>query len=99
MAKQVVDTDRIITSANKLRVIDNNINSAFQTLQNKAKQLDNNWMGAAGEKAKTTMYQLFKNAEMRSAVLTNYINLLERQVSIGYMKTEIVNAKLADKFK
>jgi WXG100 family type VII secretion target len=99
MAKQVVNTDRIVSSANRLHVANNNINSAFQTLQNKAKQLDSNWTGAAGEAARTTMYQLFKNSEVRSAVLRNYINLLERQVSPGYTNAETVNTKLADKFK
>lgn len=99
MTKQVVNTDRLTSVANKLRTVNNNITSEFRTLQNKAKQLDTNWKGAAGEAARTTMYQLFKNNEVRSTVLQNYINMLEQQVNPGYTNTETVNTKLADKFK
>jgi uncharacterized protein YukE len=99
MAKQVVNTDSILSSVNKLRTVNNNINQAFQTFQNKAKQLDNNWYGAAGDAARTTMYQLFKYNEERSKVLRNYMNMLEQQINPGYINTETVNTKLADKFK
>ncbi|CDX04951.1 Type VII secretion system ESAT-6-like [Desulfitobacterium hafniense] len=99
MAKQVVNTDRLTSAANKLRTVNNNITGEFRTLQNKAKQLDSNWKSAAGEAARTTMYQLFKNNEVRSTVLQNYINMLEQQVNPGYTNTETVNTKLADKFK
>lgn len=99
MAKQAVDTDRIASSANKLRTANNNINNEFCTLQNAAKQLNNNWKGVAGDVARTTMCQLFKNNEVRSTVLHNYVNLLEQQVNPGYINTENINTKLADKFK
>jgi len=99
MAKQVVNTDRLTSAANKLRTVNNNINGELRTLQNKANQLDSNWKSAAGDAARTTMYQLFKNNEERSAVLQNYINMLQQQVNPGYINTETVNTKLADKFK
>ena len=99
MAKQVVNTDRISSSANKLRIANNNINNEFKTLEKKAKQLDSNWRSAAGDAACTKMYQLFKNNDVRSTVLQNYINMLEQQVNPGYANTETVNTKLADKFK
>lgn len=99
MAKQVVNTDRISSSANKLRTVNNNINNEFKTLEKKAKQLDNNWKSAAGDAARTKMYQLFKNNEARSSVLQNYINMLEQQVNPGYTNSETANTKLADKFK
>lgn len=99
MAKQVVNTDRIVSSAAKIRTVNNNINNAFRTLRNTAKQLDNNWKGQAGETARTTMYQLFNNSETRSAVLQNYISMLEQQVNPGYDSAETTNTKLADKFK
>ena len=35
----------------------------------------------------------------RSAVLQNYVRMLEQQVSPGYAETETVNTKLADQFK
>jgi len=99
MAKQIINTDRLILSATKLRAVNNSINSAFDTLQTKAKQIDNNWRGAAGDAAKSTMYQLFKYSEARSTVIQNYVNMLEQQVSPGYNNTETVNTKLADQFK
>jgi len=99
MAKQEINTDRVTSAATKLNTANSNINTAFGTLQNKAKQLDSDWNSAAGGIAQTTMYQLFKNSEARSAVLQNYINLLEQLVNPLYIETEAVNTKLADKFK
>lgn len=99
MAEQIVNTLGISSSSNKLRTANNNINEEFITLQNKAKELDNNWHGAAGEAARTTMYQLFKYSEERSKVIQNYINILEQQINPGYNNSETVNTKLADKFK
>ena len=99
MAKQVVNTERIASSANNLRTANNNINAAFGTMQSKARQLESNWKGAAGTAAQTTMYQLFRNSEERTAVIQNYINMLEQQINPGYNNTEDVNTRLADKFK
>ena len=99
MSRQVVNTDRISASANRLRTVNNNINNEFRTLRNKAQQLDNNWRGAAGETARTTMYQLFNHSEVRSTVLQNYVSMLERQIDPGYKNVETTNTKLADKFK
>jgi hypothetical protein len=98
MPKQVVNTDRIISSVNKLRTVNGNINTAFSTLQIKIKQL-NNWKGAAGTAAQTTAHHISQNNEVRSAVIQNYINMLEQQVNLGYIETETVNKKLADNFK
>ena len=102
MAKQVVNTERIASAANKLRTVNNNINNAFSTMQNKARQLDNNWKSAAGDAARITMYEIFKfndSKDGRPAVLQNYINMLEQQVNPGYINTETTNKKLADNFK
>ena len=98
MAKQAVDTERVTASAAKIRTADNAINSAFKTLQNKAKQLDNSWNSAAGTTAKTTMYQLFQSGAERSKVLQNYVNMLTQQVNPGYADAETANTTLADKF-
>ena len=99
MAKQVVNTDRIASSANRLRTVNGNINTAFATLRNKVNLLDSNWKGAAGAAAQTTKFQIFKDSGERSKVLQNYINLLAQQVDPGYNKAENVNKQLADKFK
>jgi len=99
MAKQTINTDRVAASASKLRTVNNNINNEFRTLQNKANQLGGSWKGAAGTLAQTTMQQLFKHSAERSAVLQNYISILEQQVNPGYANAENVNTSLADKFK
>lgn len=99
MAIQTVDTDKVAQTALKLRKADDNINNKFCNLQNETKKLEKIWKGAAGTAAQTTIYRLFQNNEARSAVLRNYINLLEQQVSPGYTKAETVNKKLADSFK
>lgn len=99
MAKQIVDTDRIASSISRLRTADNNMNREFRSLQNKAKQLNVNWKGAAGTAAQTKVYRLLKDNEVRSTVLQNYINILEQQVNPGYSGAETVNKKLADNFK
>ena len=95
----IVNTDSLSASANNLRNVNRNINSEFQTLQNKAQIIDNNWQSPAGDAARTAMRQIFKHNEARSSVIRNYINMLEQQVNPGYADTETVNIKLADKFK
>lgn len=99
MSRQVVNTDKISVSVNKLHIVDSNINEEFETLERKAKQLDNNWKSIAGDTAGTRMYRIFKNNEMRSAVLQNYINMLKDQINPNYTNTESTNVRLADKFK
>lgn len=99
MEKQAVDTDRILYTVSRLRAADSNMDNEFRNLQGEAKQLELNWKGAAGTAAQTAIYRLFQNNEARSAVLRNYINMLEQQVSPGYIGAETANKKLADSFK
>ena len=99
MTKQIVDTEIISSSANKLRTADSNINSAFTTMQAKARQLDSNWKSRAGDAAISTMHSIAKNNDARSAVLQNYVNMLLQQVDPGYVSAENANVSLADKFK
>jgi len=99
MAKQSINTERVATSANKLRAVNNNINNELHILQNKAGQLDRNWKSAASSVALTAMYRIFKQSEERTKVIQNYINMLEQQVNPGYINTESVNTHLADNFK
>lgn len=99
MAKELVNTERIMSSANKLRNVNNNIDSAFSSMKKKAKNIETNWKGSAADMAKTTMYKLFNDSDARSKVLQNYVNLLEQQVNPGYINAENTNVSLADKFK
>ena len=99
MTRQEVNTERISSAANKLRTANNNINNEFRALQSRMHQLEANWRGAAGAAALTTMHQLFNHSELRSTVLQNYLNTLERQINPGYQEAETTNSSLADKFK
>ena len=99
MTRQVVNTVRIAASASRLRTANSNINNAFTTLRNKARQLDNSWKSAAGDTARQTMHSLFQNSDVRSQVIMNYVNILQQQVDPGYVNAENTNVKLADKFK
>ena len=99
MAKQVVDTQRISASAAAIRQADENIERALDTLEIKGGRPETSWCSRAGEAAQTAMYQLIQNNAARSAVLQNYVRMLEQQVSPGYAETETVNTKLADQFK
>lgn len=99
MAKQVVNTERFSLSVARLRNVNDNINSEFQTLKNKSRKLESSWNGNAAEAAKTTLYRLYGNNDVRSKVIQNYINMLEQQVNPGYTSAEEVNTTLADKFK
>ena len=99
MTRQEIDTEKVASASNKIKTANNAINTEFRALQNKAKQLDNNWDSAAGETARTAMYQLFKNSEARSAVLENYADTLEQLINPNYIHAENANTKLADQFK
>ena len=99
MAIEIVNTEGISSAATKLRTVNNNINNKFDALKKKATQLESSWNSSAGNTACTTMYKLFQISETRSAVIQNYINILEQQVTPGYDATENVNTSLADLFK
>jgi len=98
MAKQVVNTERIALSATNLHTTNNSINSAFNTLKRKI-NLINDWKGAAGTTAQTTVQKILKINDERTKVLQNYVSFLEQQVNPGYIDAENVNTKLSDKFK
>ena len=99
MTKQSINTENVASATNKLRNANTNIDNAFNTAKIRAKQLENNWRGKASTAAQTTLEQIFKSSAARSSVIANYIRMLEQQVNPGYVNTEDVNTKLADKFK
>ena len=96
---QLVNTEGISTAAVKLRTVNNNISSKFNTLTKKARSLENDWSSSAGSLACSKMYELFKLSETRYSVIQNYINLLEQQVNSNYGSAEKANTTLADQFK
>lgn len=99
MSKQMVDTERLRLGGQSLSRINDQINNAFAEMRKSAERLEPNWQSAAGEKAVTTIYTLFRSQEDRDKVLRNYIQLLEQQVQPGYVQAETANLSLADQFK
>ena len=99
MAKQIINTERIAESVNRLQTVNDNIDRAFSDMQRATRYLDSYWKGEAGEKACTTLYQLYQKSETRSAVIQNYVNMLSQQVNPGYFGAESSNKTLADNFK
>lgn len=97
--KLIVNTDGITDAATKLRTVNNNINAGFNSVMKAGQRLESNWNSAAGSEASTRMYLLFKGSETRSAVIQNYINMLEQQIAPGYINTEETNTSISDMFK
>lgn len=99
MFKEAVNTEGIASAAAKLRSVNDNINDRFNTLKNITKQLESNWNSSAGSTACANMYRLLKIGETRSGFVQNYINTLERQVNLGYAKTEEINTPAVNQFE
>lgn len=99
MANQSIKTERVTAAANQINTVNNNINRAFDNMQNTAKSLGTAWKSPAGSSAQTKMYEIFKVNASRSNVLLSYIRTLNEVINPNYMNTEDVNAKLSDQFK
>lgn len=98
MAIQKVNTDGILAAANTLSASNAAMNDAFNVLRSAGYTMENSWNSRAGTAAASLMYQLFNGNEARSAVLQNYVNLLQQSVTPGYVNAETVNTKLSDQF-
>lgn len=99
MPRQSIDTERVQSTASRLRTVNNNISRAFAAVKKKGDRLESNWRSPAGAAAATLMHQILQGGAAREAVLENYIAMLEQQVNPGYASAETVNTKLADQFK
>jgi len=98
MSSILVNTPGIANASSTLASVRNDIDSVFGTLWGRMQVL-NDWRGIAGETAQTTMHQFPPNNAARSAVLQNYINILEQQINPGYSQSEVANKNLADQFR
>ena len=98
MSNQFINTPGVADAASRIRAANGNINNSFSTLQSRMLPI-NNWQGAAGSVAQTTMHQLFKMSGVRSSILQNYVNILEQQVNPNYQSAESTNKLLADQFR
>lgn len=98
MALQKVVTEEIAAAAGTLTQINNQLNNEVDNLQRIGSNLLSSWESAAGSAAQTTLCQLLKGNEARSAVLDNYINMLQQVVNPSYTSAEETNTKLSDMF-
>lgn len=98
MSVQKVDTDAIAGAARSISLADDTINDAFSNLQRLGNSLRCNWRGKAGDAAGSLMNRLFAGNEARSAVLQNYVNLLNQVVVPGHTGAETENSSLSDLF-
>lgn len=100
MAIQSIDTERVAAAITHLKNVNQNINSAFTTMEQASNgTLEQNWKSPAGDLAMTSLLELLKINQARDAVLKNYIALLEQQITQGYVSTETTNKSLASQFK
>lgn len=99
MAIQMFNSENVLSAADKLQTINNNINRDFESLQKSLKSLESNWKSPAGTVAHTLMYEILKGNETRSNVIDNYTRVLTQYVSQGYIIAEENSTKLADLFK
>ncbi|MGN0577026.1 MAG: hypothetical protein ACI4J4_00245 [Ruminiclostridium sp.] len=97
--KIAVDTEKIGEAVAVLQNAENNISSEFERMKKAAARLEDGWKSRAGSKACTTMHQLFRGGEARSAVMNNYVNILKQQINPNYISAEKENKSLADIFK
>lgn len=97
--KIAVNTESINQTVGRLQNSDKNISAEFEKMKKSCIRLENEWNSKAGSKACTVMHQLFKNGEIRSTVMNNYINFLSQMVNPNYISAETTNKSLADSFK
>ncbi len=99
MTKQIIDTVRVGQTIAMLKSVNSAIDNEMTVLEGTPKRLDDGWNSRAGDIACGILRQILSGGKARSAIIRNYINMLEQQVNPGYIATEEHNTKLADNFK
>ena len=100
MADMKVNVDRVVTAANNIKTLNNQMKNAFSDVQNAMTRLNSSWDGSASTQA-LSKFDAIKNSycDARYNVLDNFVAYLHQQVGQGYTQTEAVNKSLADQFK
>lgn len=95
-----VNTGDVISVANNLKNLNNDIKNNFSQPYNSVKQLANYWESPSSRKAIEKMGKIKSDfEENRYKVMNNYANFLLRQVGESYDNTEAKVESLADVFK
>lgn len=95
-----VNTDAVVSAAQNIRKVNNDIHNLISSVESAMRSLDNAWDGNASTNA-VNKYHSIKNAycDNRYNVIENFVNFLLQQVGEGYDQTETTNKSLADAFK
>lgn len=100
MANLKVNTDAVVSTANKIRSCNNSMRNNFSSVQTAITKLDGSWDGSAASMAINKFNQIrVEFCDSRYNVMDNYVNFLLRQVGQGYEQTETTNKSLAAQFK
>lgn len=100
MANLKVNSQQVISTANKIKGLNNQINDGFENVENAISRLNRKWDGPASNNA-INKFNSIKGAycSSRYKVVDNFVAFLHQQVGEGYAQTESVNKSLADAFK
>ena len=97
-----VDTNLVRSSVTSLDGINNNLESAFDSVIKSVNKLNSSWEGSASSKAISKFNKIksdFCGASGRKAIMQSYIKFLSDAVATGYEATEDTNIKLSELFK
>ena len=95
-----INTDVVITTSEKLKLLNEEMRDGFNSVQKAIIQLNNSWDGSASEATISKFNEIkVKFCDARYIVLNNYANFLLNQVGEGYNQTEKANVSLAEQFK
>ncbi len=98
--KIVVDTAKVVATADRISKLNNEIDHEFERLENAVQRLNNRWNSQASHGVIGRFFSIKNNCkDSRYKVMQDYANFLQKQVSIGYDHTETGNKNLADAFK
>ena len=100
MADLKINTEAVVTAANRIKNCNDRMRDGFPTVQAAINNLNNSWNGAAASHAIGKFNELkSRYPDARYTVLDNYVNFLFQQVGEGYTQSEDANVSLADQFK
>lgn len=100
MADLKVSTDVVVSTAEEINGLNNQIRDGFADVETAMKQLDNQWDSSVATKAMEEFNKMrYSFTDARYKVLENYTNFLLQQIGEGYTQTEDKNKSWADAFK
>lgn len=100
MAKLKIDTDAVVTTADKIKLLNTQMRDEFESVRTAITKLDRTWDGAAATVAISKFNEIQSTmGDARYDVMDQYVNFLLQQVGEGYVQTETTNISLADQFK